>query len=66
MTGVDGSRADSGSVAAGSGPHSTRTREMPSSAMARLSATTAATGSPCHEALPVASGRWSADFIPAK
>ena len=34
--------------------------------MARLSATTAATGSPCHEALPVASGRWVADFIPAK
>jgi hypothetical protein len=66
MTGVDGSRADSGSVTAGKASHSTRTRETPSSATARLSATTAATGSPCHEALAVASGRWSADFIPAK
>ncbi len=34
--------------------------------MARLSATTAATGSPCQEALPMASGRCIADFIPWK
>jgi len=66
MTGVDGSSAVSGSVTAANGSHSTRTRETPSSAMARLSATTAATGSPCHEALPMARGRCMADFIPWK
>src|SRR5262249_58457330 len=66
ITGVAGSSAVVGAVTAGSTSQVTRTRAAPSSARARFSATTAATGSPCQDALPTASGRCIADFIPGK
>src|SRR5262249_12518816 len=65
-TEVVGSSAVVGSVTADNTSQVTRTRATPSSAIARLSATTAATGSPCQDALPTASGRCIADFMPWK
>ena len=48
--------AASGSASASSGSHSTSMRSTASSAIARVRASTIATGCPCQSARPIASG----------
>ena len=64
ITTAPGASAVSMSSCAGSGCQSTASAATPSSAAARLSATTATTGSPCQVARSSGSGYCGADFMP--
>ena len=66
MTGVSASRAVAASVTAGSTSQSIATSSAASSALARLSATTATTASPCQVAVSRGSAYCGADFRPSR
>jgi len=66
ISGVAGSSAVCISVTAGRSCHSTCRCCSASSACARVSATTATTGSPCQQARSIASACCGADFMPAR